>query len=142
VKRKKDKRQQLAQDILGDPRQEQKIQMVDSSNNKISQAIIDYAKPFLDECDVDEYEEFIGFAIVVWNICLMSGREREDSYNQLLDSLYQNDSEARAYWIELIKNLMDRKEKWFSGDQRFIMNYQIKIENGKINLTISAILNR
>lgn len=142
MKRKKDKKQQLAQDILGDPRQEQKVQVVDSSKNKISQAILDYARPLLDECGVDRYEEFIGFAIVVWNTCLMSGREREDSYNQLLDSLYQNNSEARANWIKIIKILMDRKEEWFSGDRRFITDYKIKIEHGKIILTISAILNR
>jgi hypothetical protein len=93
----------------------------------------------LDECrNNNDFRKAIGFTIVVWNLCIMPEQEREKAYIELLESLCQNDLEEKTFMSGLIKDYMNRKEKHFNNDKRFVINYEIKFINGDLKLTIAA----
>jgi hypothetical protein len=107
---------------------------------KISDTLIDFAKPLLDHVDENTTEEDIkaGFilAITVWNAMVFdqwwSGERCMDKVrSQILEA-----NEPRG--THLIETLAERKRKKFSHDLRAIGNHSFSYKDGNLHLHAEA----
>ena len=117
------------------------LKVLTNKKNKISQAILNYARPLLEECDnynYNYYHNAISFAVIVWNLCLLPENERETYYKELLNLMCGDDLEERVVWAKLIKIFMKRKKEMFPNDNRFIVNYKLIDRGKRMELTVAA----
>lgn len=108
---------------------------------KISAAILDYAKPVLDDLPPDtSFEtrrEVLGFAILVWNALVVAEWGRPDFLDDLrsrLDTLPGNDIVTGAF-----DRLVERKRKRHAADDRAVGNWELRLKgDGSIALCAEA----
>ena len=135
------KQKRLFREIVGDDFDFNKIRFISTKGNKISEALVAYAQPLLEECeDFSQFKTAIGLAMAIWNLCLLPENEREACYKEFLETLAGDDLKERVIYAKLIKTFIARKEEMFPGDKRFIVNYQLTDKGNKINLTVAVIM--
>jgi hypothetical protein len=108
---------------------------------KISAAILDYAKPVLDELPPDTSIEtrraVLDFAILVWNALVMVQWGRPDfleGLRQRLDSLPGNDIVTGAF-----DRLVESKRRRHAADDRAVGNWEIRLKSdGSLSLWAEA----
>lgn len=121
-------------------RQPERIDIKKMSQRKISETLIDFAKPFLDIVDENTTEQEIsaGFivAITVWNSMVFdqwwSGENCLDKVRSLL--LKMNDPRG----AHLLETLIERKRKLFAHDLRAVGHYSFTYKDGNLHLHAEA----
>ncbi|MCL6614815.1 MAG: hypothetical protein K6U03_09420 [Firmicutes bacterium] len=135
------KQKRLFKKVMGPDFDFNKIKFISTEDDKISEALLAYAKPLLEECDSYYHcENAIGFATTIWNLCLLPENEREACYKAFLETIAGDDLSDRVLYAKLIKTFIARKEEMFPGDKRFIVNYKLTDKGNKIDLVVAAIL--
>jgi len=93
---------------------------------KMSEVILDFAKPFLDKCEDEESErKAIGLAIIIWNMSLFSKKDQDREIEKLCSDLSPtDDANDFAALMDHVNVLLERKKKYYPGNKRAIINYQ------------------
>lgn len=114
-----------------------KVRINDNSFEKMSEIILDFADPILEECDNDEdREKILPFCIIIWNLCLMPKEIQKEELKEILDSIAGDNHDSYMFWSGLAKSLMFRKEMHFSNIRRLICNYKIERKGNQPKLTV------
>lgn len=108
---------------------------------KISAAILDYAKPVLNELppdtSIETRREVLGFAILVWNALVMVKWGRPDFLEELrdrLDTLPGNGIVTGAF-----DRLVESKRRRHAADDRAVGNWELRLKgDGSIALWAQA----
>ena len=111
----------------------------DSSLEKISDRLLEYAKPFLDIVgpgNIQKCEKAIQISILFWNC-----------------AIFQDDTKSRKEILEMLKPVMpdaesksvanymiDRKQQMYPDDKRIIVNYKLSETAGGYRLTVAPAL--
>ncbi|RIX39928.1 MAG: hypothetical protein D3M94_22300 [Rhodocyclales bacterium GT-UBC] len=108
---------------------------------KISAAILDYAKPVLDELPPDTSletrREVIGFAILVWNALVMVEWGRPDFLADLKDRLAT--LEGADIVTGAFDRLVERKQQRHAHDDRAVGNWEMRVKHdGSLSLWAEA----
>ena len=94
---------------------------------KMSEVILEFAKPFLDECEDEASEKkSIALAILIWNVSLFPEKDREWEIEKVCSKLSPsddaNDFSALMGYVDI---MLERKKKYYSDNKRVIIKYQI-----------------
>ncbi len=106
-------------------------------NNKLSEVIVDYAKPLTKHVDV-KYKA-ISMSIICWNISLMEKEEARRTLIEVTSQEGNNTEELRRNFYTIFNMMYDRKQKYFKLDNRFIVDYSLSENDECFHLKIIAI---
>lgn len=111
-------------------------------STKISQTILEFGKPLINQLPQDhtreEFEAAINLVILVWNAVVMDSWKAGSNYE--LDILERISAEPKEYQL-VIKRLIKRKKKKFANDPRGVGNHWVRNENGELIFGCEARLN-
>jgi hypothetical protein len=102
---------------------------------KMSEVILRFAEPLQDEYGAVP-PNMIRFAIVVWNASLLPKKEQQKSIKNLTKIVPITQRQARRELLLTASMLLERKEKYFAGIKRAIMDYEITETADRINLDV------
>jgi hypothetical protein len=82
----------------------------------------------------------IRFAILVWNASVLPKEAQDQAFKDINKIIPNDDREARQEMLMVISMLLERKEKYFSDNKRFIVDYNIRESSRRIHLDIASTL--
>jgi hypothetical protein len=107
---------------------------------KMSQVIIDYIEPYLDSVDTYiEYDNLVGFAVLVWNIALLPQNEQKKFISEILGNFSQTDALKLK---PILEELLRRKKNHFADNKRFIVEYDLTESNDGFHLFVVSTLKK
>ncbi len=111
---------------------------------KMSEVILDFAKPLLDECKDDEsIAKATGLAILIWNLSLLPQSDLDREIEKVCAGL-SNSDDARdsAALMDYANLLLERKKKYYADNKRTIINYHISGSGKDLRLDVASTLSR
>ncbi len=108
----------------------------------MSEVILDFAKPLLDECDDEESEKSaIGLAILIWNASLFPKKDRDKEIQKIISgTIPANDISDLAAMKHYVNMLLERKKKYYPNNKKFIVNYQFSVSRNSRRLDVASTL--
>ena len=101
---------------------------------KMSKVMEKFVEPYYEVVkNEEEYRRLLTVAIIAWNATLMAENERAPMLRRLLVTMSQ---ESRADAMEIIKELMVRKEKYFPEYRRSFIDYELTVSPGSWQLSV------
>jgi len=109
---------------------------------KMSEVILDFAKPFLDKCEDEESEKkAIGLAILIWNVSLFPKKKRDQEIENLCSGLSSSeDANDFAALMNYVNILLERKKVYYPDNKRAIINYQMSGSGKNRRLDVASTL--
>ncbi|MBW2149689.1 MAG: hypothetical protein JRI22_22070 [Deltaproteobacteria bacterium] len=113
-----------------------------NGKEKMSEVVLDFAKPLLDECrDSDTEKKAISLAILVWNMSLLPENSRDQAIQKMYsDLLPSDDATDLATMMYCVDMLMERKRKYFPKNKRAIIDYQFSGSGKDRRLDVASTL--
>jgi len=109
----------------------------DSTLEKMSDIILDYAAPILDVIDteaMEEYEKAIGLAITFWNCSLMEEKPGgHEEVQRLLKPLMMNSGGK-----DFVNHMLERKRYMYPDSKRVIMDFELSKTIGGFHLAVAS----
>jgi len=104
-----------------------KVVEVPPGAEKMSDVIIDFARPLLEHTkNTQEEKKAIQTAILCWNLSFLPKGSQTKSLDKIKESLSSPDSpdQAIAEFDEIVEFLLDRKQSLFPEINRMIVDYE------------------
>jgi hypothetical protein len=101
-----------------------------SNQQKMSEVIVDFAKPLLDAAQTDEeIQKAIGMAIAMWNVAILPDKDQKDFLREFFnDTNDTKDSSSNQELFEehdqVVSYFIARKKVFFPDIKRIIMDYE------------------
>jgi hypothetical protein len=90
------------------------------TGRKVSEVLMEFAQPWLDETRNDnETRAIIGMAVLAWNMALISEPKRWEGVSHELDETLREAGKA------ILKKMITRKLSLYSDEHRLILDYEI-----------------
>jgi hypothetical protein len=90
---------------------------------KMSEVLLDFLSPYLKDADTREaFEKLIVIGIVAWNSAILPDDRSRETLRGLTKKLSLLD---RIFFKRFIKELIERKRKYFPDNKRLIASYHI-----------------
>ncbi|AFY80327.1 hypothetical protein [Oscillatoria acuminata] len=107
---------------------------------KMSEVLEAFVEPYLDFIhDHDEREKLFTLAVMAWNLALMPEKKRPSMIDELLKvGLKGNDPLAQQDTLEIIDELIARKEEFFAKHKRFIVDFQLQDRGNEFHLSVAS----
>ena len=110
----------------------------DSSQEKMSDILLTYAKPFIDTINTDnkeDYERAIQISMIFWNCAIMyeaakSRKDRKEIIKMLKPVML--DAESKS----VVNYMLVRKQQLYPGNKRMIMNYELSVTAEGLHLSV------
>jgi len=103
-----------------------------SGYRKMSEVLLDFARPLLDEYVDDDFQSIISFSAVCWDISFMPEEKQQKELEYFLDLMEINKPADRQQVKNEARILLERKKLLFSDDKRMVMNFRI-VDEGDYN---------
>jgi hypothetical protein len=112
------------------------------NQEKMSKVLLDFARPLLDRADEDEhFDKVIALAAACWNAALFPQEKQEACINDLIGIISTSGSPDDVDMArETIGTLLERKKRYFSENERFIVDYQITNSENQRNVLVASTL--
>ena len=105
---------------------------------KMSEVLWEFLAPYMPLApDRQAVEKLLAMAIAAWNITLFPVGERAQRLRELSTTL---PAEARTDFLELIQEMMTRKEQHFAQNTRYILNYELTERRASYHLNVLSTL--
>jgi len=102
---------------------------------KMSEVLKEFAEPLLDGVDsIEEYRAGIAAAATGWNVALVPDDMREEMLDKAIRAVRSDLEEAK----ELYRRLVERKEAHYSGDNRFVLDYEVTEDGGRFLVAVAS----
>jgi hypothetical protein len=108
-------------------------------HEKMSEVIMEFASPMLDNSTNDEItRNIISFAILAWNLALHKERGNNDAYQGLHDMALSSctDEIERQQFHRFLTMLLQRKREYFADYERFILDYELSFTRDNMHLDV------
>ncbi|MFX0197590.1 MAG: hypothetical protein ACFFCW_15825 [Candidatus Hodarchaeota archaeon] len=121
-----------------------KMRVVETpGKEKMSEVILDFAKPLLENCDDNSelIKKAVAIAIIVWNISLLPEKDHDNAIQDISSKLSPSEN-ASDYvaMMSYIDMLMERKKKYFLNNRRAIISYHFSDVQGGVHLNVASTL--
>ena len=107
---------------------------------KMSEVILDLADPLFDGdvSNAKEVDLIVQLTIAAWNKAMLSADEQDASEKQIIDILVPQDGDAELVGtvIQALDIVEERRKKLFPNLRRFIVDYDLKVSDGRVALNI------
>lgn len=91
---------------------------------KMSDVLEAFVEPYRELVDTkDAFYKLLTIAIVAWNAALLPAQKRMTHVENILQVLPES---ARSDGIEIVKELIERKERYFSENKRMILDCEVE----------------
>ena len=111
------------------------------SASKLSEVILDYAKPLTDAADGSEIEEkAIRMSVTLWNASLFPKVKALETIEPILNEMANGDQLLKEEFYTMFEMMYKRKQSLFSNDNRFIVDYQLEENNEGFSLQVASTL--
>ncbi len=107
---------------------------------KMSEVLLDFARPLLDTVDDDGFKNVIIFAALCWNISFMPEPEQPAQLKTILDELSKSDPLMRPELEAWGKTLLRRKKAFFADERRMVVNYKVVETEDSHRLSVMSTL--
>jgi hypothetical protein len=128
AKRKKRKQRNLNESLKAEltknlPLGDAKIVFQPGGETKMSEVLLEFVEPYSRYWKTrEDLNKLLGIAVIAWNAALMQGNERKEIIENALNAL---PPEIRQDIKGIVDEMIQRKDKHFANNKRFIMNYQV-----------------
>jgi hypothetical protein len=107
---------------------------------KMSEVLLELVEPYRSEADSGEkLEQLIATAVVAWNAGLLPEARRERFLRDAGRDVCGSDRKSGALLVAAVRELLDRRQRLFPRDERFIVNYQLTTTHGKDRLEVATL---
>ena len=108
------------------------------AGRKLSEVLLDFADPLLDDADDDYFETIVSFASICWNLSFLPDGERQKELEYIVNEIGGTDPLARADVEDNARMLLKRKQEFFAKDRRYIVNFKIVEEGDNYRLLVMS----
>ena len=111
----------------------------DSSLEKMSEILLEYAKPFMDTIELDnkkEYEKAVILAMTLWNCSIMEEDPKNRKAAKEMLKPLMRDAESKS----VMNYMLERKRQMYPNNKRMIMNYELTETPDGFNLSVASLL--
>ncbi len=107
---------------------------------KMSEVLLDFARPLLDAVDDEGFKNVIIFAALCWNISFLPEREQHGHLRRIVDELSKPAPLIRPDFNAWAKTLLERKKAFFAADRRMVLDYRVVEEKDSRHLFVTSTL--
>jgi hypothetical protein len=109
---------------------------------KLSAVLLELIKPYTKDARTREaYERLVAIAVISWNAALQEGEARRNYVQTFVNTIIDMAGEEwRKDTESTIKMLMQRKERHFAADMRFIVDYRLTETSEEYHLTVASLV--
>ena len=94
-----------------------------SDGVKMSEVLEEFVEPYMEFVKTEEaYRKLLTAAVVAWNVMLFPVKDRSSRLDELVVTL---PCEVREDGRKIIKELMERKERFFARYKRMIIDFEV-----------------
>jgi hypothetical protein len=130
-------RRELGLDELGQPLANFELARTLGSGRKLSETVIDFARPILDAeaAQIDEHHmrDVLGFAITVWNSVVAAAQAGET-----LDAATLRAEFSADRWLAWVEPLLTRKRERFGDDVRLVGHWHVRRHRGQLDIQMET----
>jgi hypothetical protein len=112
------------------------IVLNDSTGNKVSDILLDYASPFIAGLKDEELRRMLIIVAMAWNISLLPKEKRGEHIAAILKDSKEVNSQSYEKGIELINYMVKRKDDLYAACNYYIQDYELKIIDGDPYLAV------
>ncbi len=114
-----------------------------NEKEKMSEVLLDFAEPLLDEAKSDkEKRTAIAISTLIWNASLLPEREQTEAIEKACYDLAPSKNATDvAIFMHITDMLLERKKKYFPSIDRMIVDYQISETQGSLHLDVVSTTN-
>jgi len=111
-------------------------------HEKMSEVILDFAEPLLDECETEAAEKIaVAMAIHIWNASLLPEKDQSPEIRKMCSQLAgSDDAERIAELMEYANFLLERKDIHYAENRRHIVKYEISGSGKNRRLDVASTL--
>ena len=119
-----------------------KVVVEPNGHEKMSEVILDFAEPLLDECENEATERIgIAMAILVWNLSLFPEKDQDQELLKVCSEISgSDDAKQTAELLHHANLLLERKKKYYANNQRCIIKYELSGSGRSRRLDIASTL--
>lgn len=124
---------------LDDPSLPDKVVFNSPNHEKMSDVIIKFAAPWLDEVpDDDSVRPIIELALMAWNFAIIKEHEGEPAVDRILrETATLGTSDAtREEFKAFLEKFFQRKRELFPDNQRMILDYELTESSDNFHLNV------
>ena len=109
-----------------------------SSSEKMSEVLEEFLAPYTHIPKAfDEYNRLVAVGIMAWNAAILPSAERQQLLDKAFESLSASSGhEARQDLKEILDELIERKERYFGGNKRFVLDYRLSDTKAGYHLSV------
>ena len=102
---------------------------------KMSEILLEFAKPLTDECEDDKaFYNAIQISVITWNSSFFPLKERNKLIDELINKC-RNEKERKTA-KEILSKMLERKEKNFPNIKIMILDFKISCSDEENHLTV------
>ena len=109
---------------------------------KMSKVLEDFVEPYREEAKTKEaIRRLLTLATIAWNAALFPKPEQQEIIDQMItDDLVQGDKKLKEDIQDVIKELIARKNRYFSEHKRMIIDFELQDEGKDCHLSVASTL--
>lgn len=119
----------------------QGLEMRPTSGEKMSEVLFRFIEPYWGLAEgKEDYEKLLTIAMIAWNTALLPEGEREEFLNEKVKPVLS--SLGRGFLQDfkaIVEGLIRRKERFFSDNRRFIVDYVLsEVRGNRYHLSVAS----
>jgi hypothetical protein len=107
---------------------------------KMSEVLLDFARPLLDTVDDEGFKNVIIFAALCWNVSFLPEPKQQKDLKKIVDELSKPAPLIRPDLNAWAKSLLERKKAFFAADRRMVLDYRVVEEKDSRHLFVTSTL--
>ena len=122
----------------------QEIVIQPESGEKMSEVLLAFIEPYQELAPTREaYEKLITVAMVAWNTALLPKDQRQRMLDEAIKPILTSSGTKAAQDFKAIMNdLIERKERLFPNNRRFIVSYELSETKDNYHLSVASTTHR
>jgi hypothetical protein len=109
-----------------------------SSGEKMSEVLEEFLSTYTHiPKTFDEYNRLVAVGIMAWNAAILPSAERQQLLDKAIEALPASSGhEARQDLKAILDELIERKERYFGGNKRFVLDYHLSDTKAGYHLSV------
>jgi hypothetical protein len=111
------------------------------SGRKMSEVLLEFIEPYLHYAQTGEIlDRLVTTAVLAWNASLLPEEKRAEFLDEAGRAVFAEDGrQAADDFRSAMCDLVKRKQRLFSKDERIVVNYEFRTEHGRDKLVVASV---
>ena len=105
---------------------------------KMSEVLEAFVEPYLDVAsNLEQRQKMFALAVVAWNIALLPEEEQQKEMEMMINQIFGgHDRQMQRDIRDILKELVERKQKFFADNQRYILDFELTGRRNDLRLSV------